>query len=216
MFSLEDTEEAYADRTISRASGVPAQSMRNADLDRGQVSDLSKAIVRVSGRRWLVDGRSGITAEEIVRSVRKHRRTNDTHVVIVDYVQLVRGARGVSRHDQLTEIITTLADAAKADGLAYVVMSQLNRDLEKRNDKRPLMSDLRESGSLEERAKCVVGIYRGHYYTPNKPTKGIDYEHDPPSNYDFVRQVQLLVLKNNNGATGPVYATFDGPTTRME
>ncbi len=218
LFSLEDTEEAYADRTMARTSNVPAESMRNASLSKLQIGDMASAISKVSKRKWLVDGRSGITADEIVRSVRKHKRANDTRVVVVDYVQLVRAPRGVNRHDQLTEIITTLADAAKHDDVAYVVMSQLNRSVESRGDKRPMMSDLRESGSLEERAKCVVGIYRGHYYSPNNPQKGIDYadgEHRP-TNSEFARQVQLLVLKNNNGATGAVFAHFDGPTTRMQ
>lgn len=218
LFSLEDTEEAYADRTLSRTSEVPAESMRRSELTPTQMRDMSGAIRSVVGRNWLVDSRSGISADEIVRSVRKHRRANNTRVVIVDYVQLVRGGRnaGASRHEQLTEIVTTLADAAKQDDLAYVVMSQLNRDLEKRTDKRPLMSDLRESGSLEERAKCVVGVYRGSYYSTT-PQESVDYEPDeqPPSQAEFQRQVQLCVLKNNNGAVGRVMADFHGPTTRM-
>lgn len=223
LFSLEDTEEAYADRTLSRTSEVPAESMRRSELTPTQMRDMSGAIRSVLGRNWLVDSRSGISADEIVRSVRKHRRSNNTRVVIVDYVQLVKGSRnagsrnaGSSRHEQLTDIVTTLADAAKQDDLAYVVMSQLNRDLEKRQDKRPLMSDLRESGSLEERAKCVVGVYRGSYYS-TVPQKNSDYDdgEQPPSTADFQRQVQLLVLKNNNGAIGRVMADFHGPTTRM-
>lgn len=217
LFSLEDTEEAYADRTVSRSSGVAAESMRRSELNRGDVSNLTIAVREMANRRWLVDSRSGIAAEDIVRSVRKYRRVNNTRVVIVDYVQLVKGPRTASRHEQLSDIVTVLADAAKQDDMAYVVMSQLNRDLEKRNDKRPQLADLRESGSLEERAKCVVGIYRGSYYTPGKPTKGIDYDpHEPPPTAaEFQRQVQLLVLKNNNGKTGPVIADFHGPTTRM-
>lgn len=221
VFSLEDSEEAYADRTISRLSQVPANNIRTFKLDRGQVSDMHVAIGAVGGRRWLFDGRSGITADEIVRSVRKHRKANNTRVVIVDYIQLVRRPHGMSprasAHEVLTENITTLADAAKQDGLAYVVMSQLNRGLESRNDKRPMMSDLRESGSLEERAKCVIGIYRGAYYGPQ--VDGVDYRSSEGEREmdtdEWERAVELLVLKNNNGPTGVVRATFDGPTTRM-
>jgi len=215
LFSLEDTEEAYADRTLSRTSEVPAETIRNADLNREQVQEITKAVVGLRGRRWLVDGRSGITASEIVRSVRRHKRANATSVVIVDYVQLVSGNRGVSRHEVLTDIVTELADAAKQDRLAYVVMSQLNRGVEQRQDKRPQLSDLRESGSLEERSKCVIGIYRGSYY--GDPIKGIDYEqNEPPPRADvFASQVQLLVLKNSNGRTGQVSARWNGPTTRI-
>lgn len=220
LFSLEDTDDAYADRAMSRESDVPAESMRNASLSSIQMRDLGAAMGRIHKRKWLVDGRSGISAEEIVRSVRKHKRANGTRVVIVDYIQLIAKPRGLSSHDALTHIVTVLADAAKHDDMAYVVMSQLNRGVEQRNDKRPMMSDLRESGSLEERAKCVVGIYRGSYYDA-EPRQGVDWDPRwpgrsvPPSRDDFARQVQLLVLKNNNGRTGSAWATFNGPTTRI-
>lgn len=219
LFSLEDTEDAYADRTLSRTSDVPANDMRNSTLNTGQIRDITVAISKLRGRRWLVDGRSGITAEEIVRSVRRHRRSNNTCVVIVDYIQLVKRAPRLSPHEALSEIITTFADAAKQDRLAYVVMSQLNRQIESRQDKRPQLSDLRESGSLEERAKCVIGLYRGAVY--GKPVKGIDYDDDwdghsyPPDEAEHAAQVQLHVLKNSNGRTGHVWANWNGPTTRM-
>jgi len=219
LFSLEDTEDAYADRALSRTSEVPANDMRNSNLNSGQIHDITKAISKLRGRRWLVDGRSGITAEEIVRSVRRHRRSNGTCVVIVDYVQLVKRPPRMSPHEALSEIITTLADAAKQDRLAYVVMSQLNRQIESRQDKRPQLSDLRESGSLEERAKCVIGLYRGAVY--GKPVKGIDFDSDweghsyPPDEAEHEAQVQLHVLKNSNGRTGHVWAHWNGPTTRM-
>jgi replicative DNA helicase len=220
LFSLEDTKEAYADRTMSRTSGVPAETMRNAQLNRGQCEDILRAHAKLRGRRWLVDGRSGLRADEIVRSVRRHRKGNDTRVVIVDYVQLVRKSNPrQSPHEALTEIITTLADAAKQDQLAYVVMSQLNREIEKRQDKRPQLADLRESGSLEERSKCVVGLYRGAQY--GDPVKGIDwdpnwkghaYEPDP---VEFGGQAQVVVLKNSNGRTGTAWASWHGPTTSL-
>ncbi|MGN6105451.1 MAG: replicative DNA helicase [Kofleriaceae bacterium] len=200
LFSLEDSEDAYADRTMSRLSHVPAEAMRNASLDRTQLRSIASAWPKVTKRNWIIDGRSGITADEIVRSVRKHKKQNQTRVVIVDYVQLVRRPKGLSPHEALTEIVTTLADAAKHDDLAYVVMSQLNRGVESRTDKRPMMSDLRESGSLEDRAKCVVAIYRGVYYSTS-PVEGKDYADGQPRHSDdeFERQVQFLLLKNNNG-----------------
>jgi replicative DNA helicase len=219
VFSLEDTEESYSDRTLSRVSQVPAESMRNADLSVKQCGDITMTMHKLKGRRWIVDGRSGITAEEIVRSVRRHRRQNATNVVIVDYVQLVKRPSRMSPHEALSEIVTTLADAAKQDRLAYVVMSQLNRQIEQRQDKRPQLSDLRESGSLEERSKCVIGLYRGVYY--GEPTKGIDY--DPkwqghayqPEGDEWASMAQLCVLKNSNGRTGTVWCTWNGPTTRI-
>ena len=192
--------------------------MRNAELSRGDVEELSGTL-RTLGRRkgWLLDSRSGITADEIIRSVRRRKRENGTKVVLVDYVQLVKKPPRVSPHEALTDIVTSFSDAAKQDGMAYVVMSQLNRELEKRTDKRPQLSDLRESGSLEERAKCVVGVYRGSVY--GRPQKGIDW--DPtkerePTEGEFEQTAQLIVLKNSNGRTGLVRAKWHGPTTRME
>jgi replicative DNA helicase len=226
LFSLEDTESAYADRAMSRASQVPAEKIRMFDLQRGNIEDLQTAIRALARRQgWLFDGRSGITAEEIVRSVRRRRKDNKTKVVIVDYIQLVRKPHPrMSTHEALGETITTLADAAKQDGIAYVVMSQLNREIEKRDDKRPMLADLRESGSLEERSKCVVGVYRGAVYEL-PPKRGVDYDckcqkndkcTHAPSDGEFAKQVQLMVLKNSNGQTGRVFAEWTGPTTRLE
>ncbi len=121
-------------------------------------------------------------------------------------MQLVKRRQGSSGHEALTEIITTLADAAKLDNMAYVVMSQLNREVETRNDKRPVSSDLRESGSLEERAKCIVALYRGHTYT-EQPDKFASQ-----SSIEWRRRIELLVLKNSNGRTGRVDATWSGET----
>lgn len=234
LFSLEDTESAYADRTLSRTSEVSAERMRNANLQRGDLDGITRAMVGLRSRRWLVDPRSAITADEIVRSVRRHRKANGTCVAIVDYVQLVKHPDRrprLSTHEALGEIVSTLADAAKQDGIAYVVMSQLNRQVEQRQDKRPMLSDLRESGSLEERSKCVVAIYRGSVY--GYPVKGIDWEPgwhsnscrpgfcgsgchaSAPSPEDHAAEVQLLVLKNSNGRTGTVFANWHGPTTRL-
>jgi replicative DNA helicase len=219
VFSLEDSESAYADRSMSRESLVDAEKIRNFVINKGEMQDLSDAMRRLSRRQgWIFDDRSGITAEEIVRSVRRKKKENRTRVVIVDYIQLIRKPHPrMSTHEALSENITTLADAAKHDDVAYVVMSQLNRELEKREDKRPQLSDLRESGSLEERSKCVVGVYRGSVY--GDPKDGVDYDSEagdkPPSSDDFKKCVQLIVLKNSNGRTGCVDAAWDGPTTRM-
>jgi replicative DNA helicase len=227
LFSLEDTEAAYADRTMARVSKVPSQQIRNLAMNRGEMGALQDAMRNLARRKgWLFDGRSGITAEEVVRSVRRRKKDNQTRVVIVDYIQLLKKPTfRMSTHEALGESITTLADAAKADGIAYVVMSQLNRDLEKREDRRPQLSDLRESGSLEERSKCVVGVYRGAAYKL-PPKRNVDFDCDcnptpkgdcnhTPSDDQFKAQVQLHILKNSNGPTGCIDATWHGPTTRI-
>jgi replicative DNA helicase len=218
VFSLEDTRDAYADRTIAREANVSAERLRTTEFERADMPKLGPAIARLNQRRgWLIDDRSGISAEEIVRSVRRHRRDTGTQVVVVDYLQLLKWPKDArNQHDAIRMNLNVLADAAKADKLAYVVMSQLNRELERRADKRPMLSDLRESGSIEERSKCVVGLYRGACYGAD-PDPEVDRDQDGyvPSQEAFAKQVQLLVLKNSNGRTGRVFASWDGPTTTI-
>lgn len=218
VFTMEDTRKMYAARCLSVESQVPVKNFRALTLNRDEYSRLSPAMAKlVKQEGWLVDDRSGMPADELVRSVRRHAARNKTRVVIVDYLQLLKRPRGMDKpHDAITENMNILADAAKQDDMAYVIASQLNRGVESRADKRPQLSDLRESGSIEERAKVVVGLYRGSYYS-DRPIPGIDFEEGehPPSPEEFRKQVQLLVLKQSQGETGTVTATWTGPTVTM-
>ena len=203
VFSLEDTRAAYADRLLSRYTGLVVEDMRTgrAFRERTRWESLKAGLTGMGqGRlRWLVDDRSGVDAAEIVRTVRRSSRANQTRIVVVDYVQLLKRKPGTSMHEHMGEQITALADAAKRDAMAYVVLSQLNRGLEHRDDKRPRLSDLRESGSLEERAKAAIGLYRPAVY---------DEQANPAA-------IELHVLKNSQGRTGFIEATWDGPTTTI-
>lgn len=228
QFVLEDGWRATADRALSRGSGVSAERLRQGEVDvqAGHFRAIADALMRLKLRKnWLLDDRAGLSADEIIRSVRRQKGKLKTKLVIVDYVQLVRRTPGLSEHEGLDEVITKFATAAKADDIAYLVLSQLNRKLEERVDKRPMMSDLRGSGSLEERPKVIVGQYRGAEYY-RKPKRHIDYECDcegtpaercshTPEAEDFAKTAQLLVLKNSNGQTGRVFATFVGPTVEI-
>lgn len=231
-FSLEDGDAAMADRALARDSDIAATKIRSADFSRDEMGRLARsAAVLWKRKNWLFDSRSGLTVDEIVRSVRRRRREIDTRVVIVDYAQKIRPPRqerGSRQHlDEnavLTQVVEALADAATQDGIAYVLMSQLNREVEKRVDKRPQMSDMRGSGSLEQCAKIIVGLYRGAYYG-TKPIKEIDWVCDCPKGYDtcahtpsideWERTIQLCVIKQNQGPTGVIYAHWHGPTTRI-
>lgn len=228
LFSLEDSRQSHADRAIARESSVPATNLRTSDLTREQMQRIGPALNTLARRKgWIVDDRGGLTVDEIVRSVRRHAKRNGTKLVIVDYAQVIakrRSRRDLDENEHLTEVVNALAAAAKdGTGVAYVLMSQLNREIEKRTDKRPMMADLRGSGSLEQVAKIIIGLYRGTEYF-DEPQKGIDWncgcqskgwcEHTPSHDL-WERTIQMLVLKNNNGPTGSIYARWDGPTTRV-
>ena len=208
QFNMEDGEDSHADRALSRESMVAAQNIRTLELTSGDLGNLMYAAETLGQRqRWIVDNRGGLSAEEIVRSVRRELKQNATQLVIVDYVQLCQGN---PRHTETQVIDHAMAQfqmAAKQDRIAYVVLSQLNRKCEERENKRPLLSDLKLSGAIEEKAKCVVMLYRPHYYREKDPETKQPY---PES------RIELLVRKQNNGQTGTVIARWNGPTTRID
>jgi replicative DNA helicase len=227
VFSQEDGWRAYTDRSLSRRSGIAVEKLRQGDLTSDDAAKLGAAMINLGQRKnWLVDERSGLSADEIVRSVRRWLPKLHTKLVVVDYVQILRRSPRLDENAAIYEIMTTFAHAAKADDIAYVVLSQLNRDVEKRVDKRPQMSDLRGSGALEEQSKIIVSPYRGAYYS-DKPKRHVDYDctcESPstisdctcaPSIETFERTVQMLILKNNQGERGRVFAGWRAETVEM-
>lgn len=220
VFSLEDAQSAYADRALARVGRIPTEHIRTARLTRGDMPRVMGAATELTRRkRWLYEDVSDISAEELVRAVRRERERNGTELVIVDYLTLLRRPRRyTSIHDAITQSIEVLARAAKHDKMAYLVVSQLNRSVESRNDRRPMAADLRESGSIEERAKCIMALYRGALY--GEPRDGVDYHSgDPddlrPTQEDWERRLDILILKNSHGRTGTVRCQWDGPCTRI-
>lgn len=206
VFSMEDPRESYMDRVISRESLVPAEKLRTCELERAHLGNIAEAANKL-GRRtgWLVDDRGGITAEELVRSVRRSVKANQTQLVVVDYVQLLKGPPRMPPTEALTHVVNVLADAALQDRMAYLVLAQLNRECEKRDNKRPILSDLKQSGAIEERAKCVLMLYRPAVYR----------EKDKEGNLYPESRLEVIVRKNNQGQTGRAIADWHGPTTRV-
>ena len=220
VFSLEDGEDVYGDRGLARLSGVPAEKMRNGDLQRGDLDPIVRAVAELRRREnWRVDERV-LTAQEICRELRRAKAQIPNFALgIVDYLQIVRRNQRLNEDQALREILGELTACAKDLGIALLVLSQLNRDLEKREDKRPTLADLRGSGAIEEMARVIIFLYRGSVYY-DSPKKGIDYECNCPASFcrcladpeDFQRTVQLIIAANNQGQTGRVFARWSGPT----
>lgn len=210
--SVEDTRARFADRVIASESSVPIEALRNGDLNRGQQSNLTPAIGRLFSRKhWQVsDG--AMTARQAVACWRRHGEANETKLVAVDYLQrLKKSDWRMSDFDHVTEAMTVMADAAKEDGVVLLVGSQLNREVEKRDDKRPMMADLRAGGTIEEIAKFIIGVYRGAAYGP--PDEAADFG---GTDDEWAKRMELIVLKNNDGpAPVRVVAKWDGPTTTV-
>ena len=223
VFTPEDSGETYADRLLARITKVSTSAMRAGTISGAEGAALVEATAMVRSRLdklWIVDEDGGLHVDEVILRMRRRKRQHGTRVAILDYVQLLKMERGEKEHDALTRNLAALADSAKADGVAWVVGSQLNRELERRPDKRPTLADLRGSGSLEEKAKVVVGLYRGHVYGTGAK-RGVDYDAGPgspqfePSNDEFASTIQIITLTQSNGETGPDWCHWHGPTTTI-
>jgi replicative DNA helicase len=219
VFSLEDARRRWALRWLSRRSRVPANTLRAPTWQRGDFDAITRATLEISARKALrYQLATSMTAQQIVRAVRRNpRKPGERRIVVVDYLQRLRWPDGATNeHQAWTRSMVTLSDAAARDGDAYLVLSQLNRDVERRQDKRPQLSDLRESGGIEEHAKCVLGLYRGAYYS-SEPRRDVDYPSDSrtPTVEEHERTLQVLILKNNFGPCGRIWLRWDGPTTRV-
>jgi replicative DNA helicase len=223
IFAFEDSEESLADRAMAGLSGVAAEAIRSMSINRGEMRQIGDALNALKARkRWLIEDRPSPYVDDIVRAARREQAANGTKLAIVDYVQLLRGPRGrkyrvADREQELSDIGTELMLAAREDGIAYLLGSQLNRDCERRDDKRPVVSDMRGVGPLEERAKCVVMVYRGCVkYGP--AVEGRD-ERPGTRRGPGSRRVGpeiLIVEKNSNGGRDSSrLRPFDGPTMRV-
>ena len=206
--------EMYCARLIARSARVSTDDFLAAKMDRDQMASMANLKARIkSDVRWLLDESTPDRPDELVRRVRAEATKNQTKIVIIDYLQILAGGMDDARneHDAISRCLHVFQQAAKRDNMAYVVMCQLNRKVEERPDKRPMLADLRGSGSIEEKGKLIVGMYRGSYYH-DTPISGIDYPANgfAPSAEEFRQQVKLCIIKNSGGATCEVDATWKG------
>lgn len=187
FFSLEMSAGQLTMRMLSSQARVPANLMRSAKLEADHWDNLLSAAAKLKGRPLYVDDDPGVTSMQILGRTRKlaAKLRQAPALVVVDYLQLLADSgEGVER---ITKISRRLKLAAKALGCPLIALSQLNREVDKRPDKRPRMSDLRESGSIEQDADIIWFLYRDEYYNPDTQRKGI---------------ADLITAKFRNGETG--------------
>lgn len=200
VFTPEDNAIAYGTRQLADMARVPLDKIRALELNRGQMKDLMGAGNELARRRnWVIDDSSGISSQDLILRVRKRKQENNTKLVVVDYVQMMRET-SVPLHDKRMQVevaAENLVTLARSEKIAVLALSQLSRDCEKRPDKRPLLSDLRESGALEQLAEGVLMVYRDEYYNEDTDQKGI---------------TEVLVRKNKGGTTGMVELWWDART----
>lgn len=201
LYSLEMSAEQIGARMIMSQSGISAEQIRRGKLNEEELITLEDTRDRLQKAPFVIDDRIPLDITSIISRSRKLKAEKDLGLIIIDYVQLMTGNRGSDgRQQEISDISRSLKLLAKELNVPVIALSQLNRSLEQRNDKRPQMSDLRESGSLEQDADIVIFLYRDDYYNKDSEEKNI---------------TEAIVAKHRNGPIGTAKMYFSKDTTRF-
>ena len=219
FFSLEMSAEQLATRIIAEQSGVPSYKIRRGDMREDDFYKITEAAREMQSIPFYIDQTGGISIAQLAARARRLKRQRGLDILIVDYLQLLSGSskKGENRVQELTEITTGLKALAKELSVPLVALSQLSRQVESRDDKRPQLSDLRESGSIEQDADVVMFVYREEYYLKNKePKPGTEEYFKWQSEMDQVHgKAEVIIGKQRHGPTGTVQLAFQADITRF-
>ncbi len=221
FFSLEMSSEQLATRILAEQSGISSSDIRRGNIHESQFSKLVDTSALLNEVPLYIDDTGGISVSQLAARARRLKRQKGLDLLIVDYLQLLSGSSkkaNDSRVQELTEITTSLKALAKELEVPIIALSQLSRQVENRDDKRPLLSDLRESGSIEQDADVVMFIYREEYYLKNKePGKKGSTEYQAWQ--DQMEQVhgvaEVIIGKQRHGPTGTVKLAFTDHLTKF-
>jgi len=220
FFSLEMSSEQLATRILSEQSRVSSADIRRGDIDENIFAKLVTTSQEMSQIPLHIDETGGLSISQLASRARRLKRQRGLDVLIVDYIQLLQGSgkrSSDSRVQEVTEITTSLKALAKELNVPILALSQLSRQVESRDDKRPQLSDLRESGSIEQDADVVMFVYREEYYLANKepaPNTPEFFEwQEKMSKIDGLAEV--IIGKQRHGPTGTVELQFEGEYTRF-
>lgn len=202
MFSLEMSKEQLVTRLMVSESMVDSQQIRTGDLRDSDWEKLLEGAALIGNSKLIIDDTASSLAE-IRSKCRKYKQTYDIDMVVIDYLQLMSGSntrRNESRQQEISEISRALKVLARELNIPIVALSQLSRAVEARQDHRPMLSDLRESGAIEQDADVVMFLYRDEYYNPDTEKKNI---------------AEVIVAKQRNGATGSIELVWLGQYTKF-
>lgn len=195
IFSLEMSKEQLVNRMLCAEALVDAQKVRTGELNNDDWNKLVEGMGRLSEAPIYIDDTPGITAMDIRAKCRRLKLEKGLGLVVIDYLQLMSGSgRSDSRQQEISEISRSLKAVAREIEAPVIALSQLSRACEARSDHRPMLSDLRESGAIEQDADLVAFLYRDEYYFPEKTEKK--------------NMAELIIAKQRNGPTGTVNLTW--------
>jgi replicative DNA helicase len=201
VFSLEMSKQQLAQRMLCSRAAIDAQKVRKGMLSAEEFRKLAAVVVELSKAPIWVDDSPGLTVLELRAKARRLKRQHDIKLLMIDYLQLMDNPGPDSRQQQISEISRGIKAVARELNIPVIAISQLNRMAEGREGHRPRMSDLRESGSIEQDADVIMLLHREDYYRMSEP--------------DFVPDniAEVIIAKQRNGPTGTVKLTFDNRTT---
>ncbi|HUE78348.1 MAG TPA: replicative DNA helicase [Sphingomicrobium sp.] len=227
FFSLEMSADQLATRVLAEQSGISSENLRMGKISQQEFRSLARAAAELQSLPLYIDDTPGLTIAALRTRARRLKRQKGIGLVVVDYLQLLQGT-GRSSNDnrvqEISEISRGLKQLAKELDLPVLALSQLSRAVEQREDKRPLLSDLRESGSIEQDADIVLFVYREDYYLKaSEPDFPMPDEIDQLAKYNAWKEkfdpvagrADLIVAKQRHGSTGIVRLRFDGRTTKF-
>lgn len=202
IFSLEMSKEQLVQRMLASEANIESNYLRSGRITQNQWEPLSRALGTLSELPIFIDD----SPNQTVTQMRSHLRRLQAQqggrlgLVLIDYLQLMEGSGSENRVQEISRITRSLKGLARELNVPVIALSQLSRSVETRNNKRPMMSDLRESGSIEQDADLIIMLYRDEYYSPNTPDRGV---------------AEVIIVKHRNGPTGTIKFLFKPEITKF-
>lgn len=220
FFSLEMSGEQLATRILASESGVPSNDIRRGNTHNsiGKFLEIQQDLQKMD---LFIDDTPNITVNQIRNRARRIKRQKDIGLIVIDYLQLIEGSKigrsSDNRVQEISEITRALKGVAKELNVPVLALSQLSRAVEQRDDKKPQLSDLRESGSIEQDADVVMFVFREEYYKSRKEPKEGTIEHDKwrLEMESINNRAEIIIAKQRHGPIGTVKLFFDGKVTKF-
>ena len=220
FFSLEMSAEQLATRIVSEQSEIPSYRIRRGEIDTTDFDRIVETAREIEALPLYIDETGGLSVAQLAARARRLKRQRGLDLLVVDYIQLLQGSMrraAEGRVQEVTEITTSLKALAKELSIPIVALSQLSRQVENREDKRPQLSDLRESGSIEQDADVVLFVFREEYYLRNRePRAGTEEHFKWQAEMEEVHgKAEIIIGKQRHGPTGTVPLQFKADVTRF-
>ena len=221
FFSLEMSAEQLATRIISEQTGIPSNKIRRGVIEESEFEKIKDVSIELQNLPFYVDETGGLSIGQLAARARRLKRQRGLDLLVIDYLQLLQGSNrrmSESRVQEITEITTRLKALAKELNVPIVALSQLSRQVEAREDKRPQLADLRESGSIEQDADVVLFVFReAYYHQMRKPMESNREKFDEwlAEGNRVEGKAEVIIGKQRHGPTGTVELQFDAEVTRF-